>query len=109
MPSIELDDGSVLAETVAICEYLEDTQPSLALIGSTPEEKSRNPHMWQRRIEIQITEHMYKRLPAMPRGWTCLRTGCTACPKPAAGLKAIVQGKARLAGWPDGGQTVHRG
>ena len=45
MPSIELDDGSVLAETTAICEYLEDTQSGPALIGSTPEEKSRNPHV----------------------------------------------------------------
>ena len=49
MPSIELDDGSVLAETTAICEYLEDKHPSPALIGSTPEEKAET-RMWQRRI-----------------------------------------------------------
>ena len=52
MPAIELDDGSILAETTAICEYLEDTQPGPALIGSTPEEKAET-RMWQRRIELQ--------------------------------------------------------
>ena len=27
MPALELDDGSVLAETVVICEYLEEVHP----------------------------------------------------------------------------------
>ncbi len=35
MPALELDDGSVIAETVAICEYLEDVQPLPVLIGGT--------------------------------------------------------------------------
>jgi glutathione S-transferase len=55
MPSLELDDGRVIAETVAICEYLEELHPSPPLIGSTPEERAET-RMWTRRIELRITE-----------------------------------------------------
>ena len=95
MPSIELDNGSILAETTAICEYLEDTHPSPALIGSTPEEKAET-RMWQRRIELQITEHMYNGF-RYSEGLFKERMHCL--PEAAAGLKAIVQEK--LA-WLDG-------
>ena len=55
MPSLELDDGSVLGETVAICEYVEEKNPKSALIGSTPEERA-HARMWQRRVELHVTE-----------------------------------------------------
>lgn len=58
IPSLELDDGKVIAETVAICEYLEELHPQPALIGSTPEERAET-RMWIRRIELNITEYMY--------------------------------------------------
>lgn len=58
MPSLELDDGRILAETVAICEYLEDLHPTPALIGATPEEKAET-RMWIRRVEFRITEPLY--------------------------------------------------
>ena len=32
MPALELDDGSVIGETVAVCEYLEEKNPSNPLI-----------------------------------------------------------------------------
>ena len=54
MPALELDDGTVLAETVAICEYLEEKHPEPAWIGATPEERART-RMWTRRIEHKIT------------------------------------------------------
>jgi len=53
MPSLELDDGTNLAETVAICEYLEERQPQPALIGATPEERAIT-RMWTRRVELKI-------------------------------------------------------
>ena len=56
-PCLELDDGSVLSETVAICEYLEEKQPEPALIGTTPEERART-RMWVRRIDLTVTEPM---------------------------------------------------
>lgn len=97
MPALELDDGSVLAETTAICEYLEDTQPSPALIGATPEEKAAT-RMWQRRIELQITEHLYNGF-RYAEGYEMFKNRLHCLPEAAAGLKEIVQEK--LA-WLDG-------
>lgn len=58
MPALELDNGSTLGETVAICEYLEEKHPTPALVGTTAEERAET-RMWQRRIELNITEHLY--------------------------------------------------
>ena len=54
MPALEIDSGRVLAETVVICEYLEELHPEPVLIGSTPEERAAT-RMWLRRIELKIT------------------------------------------------------
>lgn len=56
-PCLELDDGSVLSETVAICEYLEEKHPEPALIGTTAEERART-RMWARRIDLTFAEPM---------------------------------------------------
>lgn len=40
-PCLELDDGSYLSESLAICDYLEELNPVPALIGSTAEERAR--------------------------------------------------------------------
>jgi glutathione S-transferase len=58
MPSIELDDGTMISETVPIFEYIEDKYPTPPLIGSTPEEKAMC-RMWLRRVELKIVEHVY--------------------------------------------------
>lgn len=52
-PLLELDDGTFLAETGAICEYLEEKHPEPALIGSTSEERAVT-RMWWRRVEINV-------------------------------------------------------
>lgn len=57
MPCLELDDGSVVSETTAICEYLEERHPEPSLIGSTPEERART-RMWLRRLELHVTGPM---------------------------------------------------
>ena len=36
VPALQLDDGTVLAENIAIADYLESLQPEPALIGTTP-------------------------------------------------------------------------
>lgn len=41
LPCLELDDGSTLAESLAICEYLEELYPAPELIGSSAEERAR--------------------------------------------------------------------
>eukprot|EP00451_Oxyrrhis_marina_P047306 CAMPEP_0204449536 /NCGR_PEP_ID=MMETSP0470-20130426/99887_1 /ASSEMBLY_ACC=CAM_ASM_000385 /TAXON_ID=2969 /ORGANISM="Oxyrrhis marina" /LENGTH=411 /DNA_ID=CAMNT_0051449357 /DNA_START=43 /DNA_END=1280 /DNA_ORIENTATION=+ len=50
LPYIELEDGTVIAETIAICEWLEEMKPEPACIGSTPEKRA-VARMWQRRME----------------------------------------------------------
>lgn len=53
VPTLELDDGSMLSETVAICRYLESLHPAPPLFGATPLETAQID-MWTRRIELQI-------------------------------------------------------
>lgn len=40
VPGLELDDGSVLAESLAICEYLEELHPEPPLLGTSAEERA---------------------------------------------------------------------
>ena len=53
VPTLELDDGTIIAETVAICRYFEETHPEPPLFGRTPVEKAQ-VDMWIRRIEFQL-------------------------------------------------------
>ncbi len=57
-PALELDDGTVIAETVTICEYLEEKHLTPALVGTTAEQRAET-RMWVRRVELNITEYMY--------------------------------------------------
>ena len=91
MPALELDKGQVLGETVAICEYLEDKFPTPALIGATPEEKAET-RMWQRRIELNITENLYNGF-RFAEGLKMFQDRMHCLPEAAAGLKAIAQEK----------------
>ena len=58
LPALELDDGRVIGETVAIFEYLDEKHPEPLLVGRTPEERA-EARMWQRRVELNVTEHLY--------------------------------------------------
>lgn len=51
VPFLELDDGSCIGETMAICRYFEELHPSPTLMGTTPLEKA-HIEMWQRHIEF---------------------------------------------------------
>ena len=56
MPALELDDGHILAEITAICEYLDEVGPAgKTLIGSTAWERAET-RMWTRRIDLNIVE-----------------------------------------------------
>lgn len=56
LPTLELDDGSFLAEITAIVEYL-DEKTAGSLIGSTAEERAET-RMWVRRIDLNICENL---------------------------------------------------
>ena len=53
LPVLELDDGSHLAESIAICRYLEAMVPEPALFGGDPKEQA-FVEMWTRRIELNF-------------------------------------------------------
>ena len=57
MPALVLDDGTPLAETVAICEYLEAKHPEPPLVGATPEEAAVT-RMWVRRVEHKVVDNL---------------------------------------------------
>ena len=50
-PILELDDGTIIAESVAIMRYLEALTPEPPLFGSTPLEIA-EIEMWNRRVEM---------------------------------------------------------
>ncbi|MCL6269682.1 glutathione S-transferase family protein [Sansalvadorimonas sp. 2012CJ34-2] len=54
VPYLELDDGTCISETVAICRYFEELQPEPSLMGSTPQEKA-EIEMWQRLCEFYFS------------------------------------------------------
>lgn len=51
IPVLELDDGQIISESVAMCRYFEALQPEPRLMGNTPVEQAMI-EMWQRRCEI---------------------------------------------------------
>jgi len=53
VPILELDDGTVIAESLAIIEYLEEVYPEPPLLGPTPVQRAL-VRMWDRRCEIGV-------------------------------------------------------
>ncbi|MBC6417033.1 MAG: glutathione S-transferase [Rhodospirillales bacterium] len=51
VPALELDDGTLVTESNAICRYLEGIQPEPALFGTTALEQAQIT-MWDRRVEL---------------------------------------------------------
>ena len=53
MPLLELDDGTCIAESAAICRYLEEMNPDPPLMGRNPLERVL-VEMWHRRMELEF-------------------------------------------------------
>lgn len=51
VPFLELDDGTVIAESLSICRYLEELYPTPSLFGRTAAERA-VIDMWARRVEL---------------------------------------------------------
>ncbi|MNQ96073.1 Glutathione S-transferase [compost metagenome] len=56
-PVLELGDGRTIAETTAICEYLEELFPTTPLIGASAEERA-HTRMWWRRVDQAMVQPM---------------------------------------------------
>lgn len=71
-PALQLDDGTVIAESVAICRYLEALQPEPPLFGTDAKEQALI-EMWNRRVEMilmppigAVWVHTHKFTSALP-------------------------------------------
>lgn len=53
VPALEMDDGTTITESLAICRYLESRYPEPNLFGRTPEETA-VIEMWTRRAEMLV-------------------------------------------------------
>lgn len=53
VPTLVLDDGTAISETVAICRYLDETHPGPPLFGTNPTERAL-VDMWIRRVEFVL-------------------------------------------------------
>lgn len=51
VPFLELDDGTIISETIAICRYLEELHPEPCMFGDTPLKRAQ-VEMWNRRVEF---------------------------------------------------------
>ena len=57
LPVLEFDDGTCIAESVAICRYFEETHPEPALMGTSAPDRAL-VEMWQRRMELELLRHV---------------------------------------------------
>jgi glutathione S-transferase len=97
-PALVLDNGAVLAEITAICEYLDEIGPAgTTLIGKTPEERAET-RMWSRRVDLNILEPMANGF-RYSDGLKMFENRMRCIPAAAADLKAIAQDKLT---WLDG-------
>lgn len=97
VPVLALDDGTFLAESGAIMQYLEEKYPDPPLIGRTAEERAVT-RMWLRRIERRVTEPFYA---AFHYGLVAAmyRSRMVILPDCVAGFKALMHDGL---GWLDG-------
>lgn len=62
VPTLELDDGTYITESIAICRYFEALYPQPNLMGNDPKEIA-IIEMWQRRLELLLMQgisHTYR-------------------------------------------------
>lgn len=89
VPCLELASGQFIAETIAICEYLEERQPTPALIGNNPEERAET-RMWVRRVEWKVIQPMADGF-RFAEGQPLFKDRMRVIPEAADGLKATAQ------------------
>ena len=97
-PALVLDNGAVISEITAICEYLDEIGPSgTTLIGKTAEERAET-RMWARRIDLNILEPMANGF-RYAEGLKLFENRIHCIPAAAADLKIVAQ---KGLSWLDG-------
>lgn len=85
VPALELDNGTIIGETIAICEYLDEINPGNSLVGDNAEEKAMS-RSWQRQVELIITEDRYNGF-RYSAGLELFKNRVRCLPEAAEGLK----------------------
>lgn len=91
LPALQLEDGTVVTEITAICEYLDELGGSSDLVGATPEARAET-RMWARRIDLGILENLANGF-RFAEGMPVFESRITVIPHAAADLKGIAQEK----------------
>lgn len=86
LPALELDNGSVISEVTAICEYLDETVGDGSLVGKSPAERA-TTRMWTRRLDLKICEPMANGF-RFAEGLGLFEGRMRCIPEAADGLKA---------------------
>jgi len=71
LPVLELDDGTIITESVAICRYFEELHPEPALFGKGALGKAL-VEMWQRRVELHFyaaVAHAFRHIHPAMKEW----------------------------------------
>ena len=96
-PALEMDDGSILSEVTAICEYLAEREGGSSLVGESSEDRAAT-RMWTRRIDLGIIESLANGF-RYSEGLPIFKDRMQTIPEAADGLKSIAQEKIT---WLDG-------
>lgn len=97
LPALELDNGDVITEITAICEYLDEKEGSSSLIGTSPEERGET-RMWVRRIDHGVMENLANGF-RYSDGAALFKDRMRLIPQAADDLKTLAQEKVT---WLDG-------
>ncbi|MEQ9519749.1 MAG: glutathione S-transferase family protein [Parvibaculum sp.] len=91
LPALELDNGQIVSEITAICEYLEEKNPKPSLIGTNAEERVET-RMWTRRVDLGVCEPLANGF-RFSEGLPMFQPRMLCVPEAAPGLKAMAQNK----------------
>lgn len=108
LPCLILDDGTLVAEITAICEYIDEIGDGPSLIGETAAERAVT-RMWTRRVDLNICEPLANGF-RFSEGLPLFKDRMITIPEAAEGLKQIAREKlAWLDGLMDDGRTFIAG
>ena len=91
MPCLEMNNGEILAEITAICEYLDEQADGGTLLADSAETRA-TTRMWTRRVDLNICEPLTSGF-RYSEGLPLFKERMATIPEAADGLKQIAREK----------------